>query len=94
MQEIVEGLQIEAVRHRIDDGLDSGGGHLHQAELRPIGLVAHEFGIERDVGRRPKLGRERLQPLGGIDNGKCRRHFAPVPLAPGAVRQMDPSIAG
>ena len=29
---------------------EQAAGHLDEAELRPIGRVAHEFGVERHIG--------------------------------------------
>ena len=47
-----ERREIDAVGHGIDDRLSRGTGELDKAELRPKGLLAHEFGVDRDEGMR------------------------------------------
>ena len=57
-------LERDALGQRIDGGADAvGAGDLHQAELWPIGALAHEFGIDAD---------ERLFGEPGTQFGKCR----------------------
>ena len=58
--------QVDAVRQRIDDGRDAGGGDLQQAEDRPIGRVAHELGVEGDIRRALDLVHQRRQIRRGL----------------------------
>ena len=60
-EQLVEGRQVDAVGEGIDDRLDPRRRHLDQAQLGPIGLVAHELGIEREIGRARKFADEGLQ---------------------------------
>ena len=46
----VEGREVEIARQRVDDGGLVRSGHLDQAELRPEGAFAQEFGIDGDEG--------------------------------------------
>ena len=45
-----------------------GRRHLDQAELGIIGLVAQEFGVQRQIGRRRQLGDKGRQRLIGFHN--------------------------
>ena len=45
-----------------------GRGHLDQAELGIIGLVAQEFGVQRQIGRGRKFGQKSRQRLVGFDD--------------------------
>jgi len=47
-EEVEEGLQADAVGEGIDQDRFLGGGGLQQAEFRPVGGFAQEFGIDRD----------------------------------------------
>ena len=64
LHQLEERRQIDVLGQGIDDGFDAGRGHLQKAQLRPVGLVAHEFGVEGDVLRPLELGHEGLQFLG------------------------------
>ena len=66
--QLVERLQIHARREGIDDALDAGSGHLDQAQLGIIGLVAQEFGIQRQIGSAAKFGQKGCQRLVCFDN--------------------------
>ena len=57
--------QIDARRQRIDGHGFLGPGDLHQAELRPIGLVAHELGVDGDE-LMPALAAAELGQCGGL----------------------------
>ena len=65
IEELVEGGKVDALGEGVDDRLDAGRSDLDEAELRPIGLVAHELGIESDIGRPLEFGDERFQFFGG-----------------------------
>ena len=56
--QLEEGREVEAGRELIDQHLGAVGGDLDQAEPRPEGLLAHEFGVDRDKGRaaQPRAG--------------------------------------
>jgi len=45
--QIEEGLKVEPWRETIDQHLSAVRRHLDEAELRPKGLLAHEFGVHR-----------------------------------------------
>ena len=47
--ELEERREIDAGRQGVDDGRILGSGDLYQAQDRPIGPVAHEFGVDCDV---------------------------------------------
>ena len=47
--EIEQRLEVHAIRQRVDRGKPVLAGDLHQAELRPVGSIAHELGIDRDI---------------------------------------------
>ena len=44
------GARSRPVRQRVDRGVAARAGDLHQAQLREVGAIAHELGIERDEG--------------------------------------------
>ena len=46
-----EGLEVDVWRERIDQRRHAGRGHLDQAEDRPEGRFADEFGIDGDEFR-------------------------------------------
>ncbi len=52
-------------------GVDGGGflraGHLHQAQLGPIAVLAHEFGVDRDIGCFAPAPAQRGQRVGRGD---------------------------
>jgi hypothetical protein len=52
------------VGQRVDHGLDVGGADLDQAQLRPVGRLAHELGVHGDEGLALQLITKRRQ-LGG-----------------------------
>ena len=58
LQQLVERRQVDARRQGIDDRLRAcrRARHLDQAKLGIIGLVAQEFGVQRQIGRASKLG--------------------------------------
>ena len=47
-------------------------GDLDQAELRPIGLVAHEFGVDRDEVGLGLAAAEGGEGVAGVDQRHCR----------------------
>ena len=49
----------------------AGRRHLDQAELGIIGLVAQEFGVQRQIGRLAQLRHKGAQGLVGLDNPHC-----------------------
>ena len=44
-------VTVEPFGKRIDSGGFFGVGDLHQAQFRPIGVLAHEFGVNRNEFR-------------------------------------------
>ena len=66
--QLVEGRQVDAGRQGIDDALDARRRHLDQAELGIIGLVAQEFGIQRQIGRLRQFGHKGLKRFVRFDN--------------------------
>ena len=57
--------EVEALRQRVDRGVAPVAGDLHQAQLREVGAIAHELGIEGDEGLLRQLVAE-LGELGGL----------------------------
>src|SRR5215471_1581835 len=51
-------------------------GHLHDAKIRPIGALAHEFGINRYEFLGGEAGAQGLQISGGGDQGRWREFSA------------------
>ncbi len=43
--------QIDPRRKRVDRNRLLGAGNLHEAQNRPIGPLAHEFGVDRNKAR-------------------------------------------
>jgi len=68
LDELVEGREIDAGGEGVDDPLDAWRRHLDQAQLGIIGLVAQEFGVQRQIGRRRQLGDEGLEVVTAIHN--------------------------
>ena len=58
--QVEEGLQVQALGQRIDHRLDPRRRRLDQAQLRPIGGLAHEFGVDGDERLRRHLLAQRL----------------------------------
>ena len=50
-------------RKRIGDKFQPSRGHLDQAQLRPVGGLAHEFGVDRDKGLAAETGRRPVPSL-------------------------------
>ena len=44
-----EWREVEARRHGIDQTAERRPGHLDEAEFRPVGRLAHEFGVDGDI---------------------------------------------
>ncbi len=57
-------IERDARGQRVDGGGVIRPRHLHQAKLRPIGLVAHEFGVDRDIGLACVLPAEGIERFG------------------------------
>ena len=71
LQEFIEGRKIKPGGEGIDDAFEiclARRRHLDQAELGIIGLVAQEFGVQRQIGRARKLAQKGRQRLVGFDN--------------------------
>ena len=64
--------EIDVRRLRIDHRDLVLAGKLHDAEFRPVGAFAHEFGIDGDEFLRRETVAEGLQRLGGGDQGRRR----------------------
>ena len=48
--ELEKGCEVEARRQAVNQDLGALSGQLDEAELRPEGLLAHEFGVHRHKG--------------------------------------------
>jgi hypothetical protein len=59
--QLVERLEVQPRRQRINDAFHPRRRDLDQAQLGVIGLVAQEFGIQRQVGSARQLGQERCK---------------------------------
>ena len=67
-QEIEQRLEIDALGQRIDRGGFFRIADLHEAQFRPIGVLAHELGIDADeisfgkslaqIGERLRIGNQ------------------------------------
>ena len=44
--QLEERLERDAGAQRIDEGLVAGSGELDEAQPRPVGLLAYEFGVD------------------------------------------------
>jgi hypothetical protein len=75
-EEPPERLEIEALGERIDDRRAIGARHLDEAEDRPVGGLAHELRIDRDIVVVREVVHQRLQRFGRRDD----IHRAPNPL--------------
>jgi hypothetical protein len=86
--------EVDAGRQRIDERRLVRPGDLHQAELRPVGLVAHEFGVDGDeIG--PRLGVAEGGERGGrLDNLHGRPIHRKLPSANWATRAASPREYG
>lgn len=62
-----EGGEVEAVGQRVDHHGLVGRGHLDQAELRVIGRLAQELGVDGDEGMRGEAGAGGGQLVGRVD---------------------------
>src|SRR5690606_8529769 len=62
--QVQHGGEVEARRQRIHRDRLFGPRELDEAELRPVGAVAHEFGVDGDVGRSALTGAEGFERLG------------------------------
>ncbi len=78
-----ERREIDALGHRIDDRLGAGSGELHEAQLRPERLLAHELGIDGHIGALGQLaaGRFEIRCRGddahkGSHDNNCRTFLA------------------
>ena len=65
--QIEQGFQINPRRHRINRGGFFGIGDLHQAQFGPIGVFAHEFGVDRDKFGLGETFAEFGKGFGGVD---------------------------
>src|SRR5215475_6080674 len=56
--QVKEGLEVEAWSEAVDQDLGAVRRHLNEAELRPEGLLAHEFGVHchKRGGAKPRAG--------------------------------------
>jgi hypothetical protein len=71
--EVEQRLEVDALGERVDRRRLFGAADLHQAEDRPIGLVAHEFGVDRDecLGRQPVAERRERRGVGNDGHGRA-----------------------
>jgi len=60
--------EVDSLRLRIDDRFDAGTGDLDEAQLRPIGRVAHKFCVESDVRCGGEFLRQHFQIGRGFDD--------------------------
>ena len=62
--QVEEGLEIDARRQVVDQNLGVAAGDLNETQARPEGLLAHEFGIDRDKRCRGEIGTGGFQIFG------------------------------
>ena len=65
--QVVKRLQVEARGKGIDNAFAARRRHLYQAQFGIIGLVAQEFGVQRQIGRARQFGHKSLQRVIGLD---------------------------
>ncbi len=66
-QQVEEGGKVDPVRERVDRGGFVLVGDLHQAQLGPEGVLAHELGVDADEFGLGEPGAEIGERLGGGD---------------------------
>jgi len=66
--ELPEGGEIQALGEGIDDRLCIGAGKLDEAQLGPEGLLAHELGVDGDIGAPRELAAKGGKPVGRSDD--------------------------
>ena len=71
-EQFAERGEVDVRRLRIDHRDLVFAGKLHDAELRPVGALAHEFGIDGDELFRREPVAEGLEGFGGGDQGRWR----------------------
>ena len=67
--EVEQGSKVEVRRLAVDQHLHAIGGDLHEAELRPKGLLAHELGVDRDERSAPELFARLFEFVGTRNQG-------------------------
>ena len=71
-EELVERLERQLLRQRVDEHRPlvalARPRELHEAELRIVGPLAQELGVDRDVGVAGRLGAEAREGLGVHDD--------------------------
>ncbi len=67
--QVEQGGEVEAGCLAVDQHLGAVGGDLHEAKLRPEGLLAHELGIDRDERGAAELGACLFELVGTRDEG-------------------------
>jgi len=86
----VERREVHAGRHGVDHRRLFGTRHLHEAENRPEGPIAHELGIDRDE-RGASLPGHECRKCGGIGN---ERHGGPAIHGFGGGRKQPARDSG
>ena len=71
--QLVKGRKVDAGGEGVDDALDTGCGHLDQAQFGVIGLVAQELGVQRQIGGAAKFAQKGRQCLIGFYNPHADR---------------------
>ncbi len=72
-KEFVKRRKVYVLGQGIDDSLDFEARCLDQAQLRPIGLIAHELGIEGHIWPLAQFSAESRQRLGVGDDPHALR---------------------
>lgn len=72
--QVEQGRQVKAGRLGIDRGGLVRVRDLHQAEIGPIAVFAHEFGIDRNIGRFGDPGAELGESL-AVGNQRMDLHM-------------------
>ena len=94
-------LQIDALGQGVDRDRLPGARHLHDAEDRPVGALAHELGIDGDEFRPFLAGAECRHGVTVRNQAHCRGlyHFTrrrrkPEPAMPGGAPRPPPKAGG
>ena len=74
-EQVEQGREIESLSLGIDRRGFVGAGDLHQAQVRPIGVLAHEFGVDRDEIGAGKAFAELKQRV-AVGNERVNEHGA------------------
>ncbi len=76
-QQVEQGFQVDARRHRVDRGGFVRVGDLDQAQFGPIAVLAHEFGVDRDEIGGGQAGAQLGEAFRVLDQ-RMNLHRAPI----------------